>query len=391
MSPTSLPEPRPLLSGPWQRTLLFVTAAGFGAALLGLVHSPERSLSALLAAAVLLITASLGGLAWLALFHVANAGFFVAFKRVLEGLALLVPLGGGLLLLLLPGAPTLYGWVHSSASDAVVHGRGAFQSLPAFALRMVLALALWTFFALALRRESRRQDLDGDLAHTRRSVALSAVFLLLGGYTISLAGMDWLMSADPHWASTIYGFYTIGGVLQTGAAVTALVVLALRRAGRLPEVNHSHLHDLGKMLFAFSTFWAYLWFSQYLLIWYANLPEETAWILARTRGGWAPVFYGNLVINWVAPFLLLLPRPAKQAPVHLARVASLVVVGRFVDLWLQVAPARQPEVPLLPWVELGALLGATALFVLVLARVLASAPLLARQDPYLDEALHHHT
>jgi len=381
-----------LLTSRWTRPLALLAVAGLGVGAASLAVAPARALSALLAGAMLALAASLGGLAWLALFQVSNAGFFVVFKRVLEALAAALPMGAVMLLALLPGAPILYGWAHAAAAtDPIVQNRHGFQTLTAFSLRMGLFLVLWLGFSYALRRESRAQDLDGDVSHTRRAVAISAVFLLLGGYSISLASVDWLMSADPHWASTIYGFYSIGGVLLTGALATLITVLALRRAGRLPELNESHLHDLGKLLFAFCTFWAYLWFSQFLLIWYANLPEETAWILTRTRNGWAPWFYGNVLINWALPFVLLLPRGAKRDPAYLARVAALVLVGRFVDLWLQVAPANQPHAPALPWIEAAVFVGTVSLFALVVARALGKEPLIARHDPYLEEALHHRT
>jgi hypothetical protein len=372
-------------------TLLFIAAAaGLGALAAGIAVDQTRGLTALLAAGFLAVAAAMGPLAILALCQVANAGFHAAFKRVLEALACALPVGAAALLALLPFAGKVWKWArHGALADKLVAAKAAYLNLPLFALRMVLFLAVWMLFAFLLRRESRAQDADGDVRHTKKGVVYSALFILFGGYSIGLASVDWLMSTDPHWASTIYGFYTIAVILQTGAAVTILAVTALRRAGRLPEVNENHLHDLGKLLFAFSTLWAYLWFSQYLLIWYANLPEETSWFLLRTANGYAPYFYGNLVLNWVLPFLLLLPRPAKRNQAHLIRVAWLVMAGRLLDIWLQCGPSNLKHAPLVPWVEVGAAVGVLAVFALVYRKMLEGAPLVARHDPYIEESLHH--
>ena len=370
--------------------LVPLAVAGLVVLAVGLFLDPARGMSALLAAGFLATIAALGALALLCLFLVSNAGFYISFKRVLEALSL-NPVGVVALLAVLPGARWIYVWARPGAtSDPLIAAKAAYLNLPAFGLRMLLFLGIWGAFALMLRRQSLAQDADGRVQHTQRSVALAAVFLLLGGYSLSLASVDWLMSLQPHWSSTIFGFYTIGSTLLTGTAVAILAVFWLRREGRMPEVTESHLHDLGKLLFGFSTFWAYLWFSQYLLIWYANLPEEISFILARTHHGWAPLFWGNLIIGWVLPFLLLLPRAAKRTPARLVPVAVLVLLGRFLDVWLQIGPATLSGPPL-PWVELGALVGIGAAFAVVFFRVLATAALEPAHDPYMVESLHHHT
>ena len=352
----------------------------------GLLLDAERALFALLAAAFVATAASLGALALLALFQVSNAGFHATLKRALEAMALALPVGAIALFAVLARAPIVWPW--AAAPDTL---RGAYLSVPAVAGRAAVFVALWLGFALALRHHSLAQDADGRLGHTRSGVALSAIFLVAGGYSLSLASVDWLMSTDPRWASTIFGFYTIGSVLLAGIAASVVVVILLRRAGRLPQVNESHLHDLGKLLFGLSTLWAYLWFSQYLLIWYANLPEETAWILARTRGGWGALFWVNLAIGWAVPFLVLLPRPAKRSERVLLPIALLVLVGRFVDAWVIVAPAKLPHPPALPWIEAAAFAALASLFALAVRRALAAAPMVPRNDPYLQEALEHRT
>jgi hypothetical protein len=386
---SSVQAPSAPVKGGSNTLLIGGAVAGFGLLAAGIATDPSRGFSALLAAAFVGVAAGLGALAILALCQVANAGFHVALKRVLEALAMALPVGGVLLLALLPFAGKVWPWASTLAHHPLVLAKAAYLNVPMFALRMVVFLGGWTLFAWLLRKESRAQDQDGDVAHTRKGVVYSALFILFGGYSVGLASVDWLQSTDPKWASTMYGFYTIGATLQTGAAITILAVASLRRAGRLPEVNENHLHDLGKLLFAFSTLWAYLWFSQYLLIWYSNLPEETAWFIKRFQHGWLGYFWADVVINWVLPFLLLLPRPLKRSQPHLVRIASLVLVGRLLDAWIQVGPSNLTHAPLIPWVELGAGVGVLSVFFLVYNRLLEGAPLVAKNDPYVSESLHH--
>jgi len=199
------------------------------------------------------------------------------------------------------------------------------------------------------------------------------------------------MSLDPHWYSTIFAVYNFAGLLLSGvAAITLGTVLLSRREPLARAVNASHLHDLGKLLFAFSTFWAYIWVSQYLLIWYGNIPEEVTFYAKRTTGGWAPLFFLVPVISWLLPFSILLPRAAKRNPRVLQWTAVLILLGRWLDLYVLVAP------PVLPALRMGLLeilitAGYASLFFLLTSRALSRAPLLARNDPYLGEGLHHHS
>jgi len=208
--------------------------------------------------------------------------------------------------------------------------------------------------------------------------------------TFSMASFDWLMSTEPHWFSTIYALYSIAGALAAGTAAITLAVLALRRAGLMPELTESHLHDLGKLTFGFCTLWAYMWLSQYLLIWYANLPEETSYYLAREGGGWSFLFWMNVLLGWGIPFVLLLSRRGKRSEPNLAWACGFLLAGRWLDIYLMAAPGTSPEHAGIGLAELAILAGFGALFVLALVRGLRAAPLIPRGDPYLQESLHHH-
>jgi hypothetical protein len=227
--------------------------------------------------------------------------------------------------------------------------------------------------------------------HTARNTKLSAIFLVVFGLTFTLASIDWLMSMEPHWYSTVFAIYNFSGLFTSALAVILLTSIALRRAGKLPQLRDDHLHDLGKLTLGMATFWAYIWFCQYMLIWYSHIPEETAWYAHRQEAGWAVIHVANPIIGWLIPFLLLLPRAAKRNAKTLARVAVLLLFARWFDLYYVVNPVVMPDGPKLGLWELAPMVAVVAVGILALARVLQSHPLIPKRDPYLVESLHHHT
>ncbi|MCP3998381.1 MAG: hypothetical protein GY722_25450, partial [bacterium] len=206
------------------------------------------------------------------------------------------------------------------AADPLLQAKTAWLNVPFFVARSVVYLAVWLLFYRAMVRTSRRQDETGGLKAYRKSAALSAGFMAAFAVTFTLSTFDWLMSLQPHWFSTMYAVYNFSGAFVSGLAMITLVVILLRRQGALKGiVTEHHLHDLGKLILGFSTFWAYIWFSQYMLIWYSNLPEEVTYYGARHGGAWAVLSAANVLVNWLIPFLVLLPRGAKQTDSTLLR------------------------------------------------------------------------
>ena len=237
---------------------------------------------------------------------------------------------------------------------------------------------------MAIRRASRRQDGDGDRRWTRANVRLSAAFLMVFGVTFTLASFDWMMSLEPLWYSTIFGVYNFAGLFLSGLAAIVVVALWLERAGPLQHVlTADHRHDLGKLLFAFSVFWMYIWFSQYMLIWYTNIPEETAYFVRRAHGGWFVLFLANVVLNWLVPFSILLRRDTKCRRQTLGLVAAAVLVGRWLDLYLMIFPAVVGAAPRIGVWEIGLTAGGLGGFALVLVWILKGAPVVPIGDPDL--------
>jgi hypothetical protein len=382
------------LAGAARQTLIILVAIGAIGAVAGAMVSPTRMWASWLLMAFYALGIALAGLCFVAVHYTTGSTWSVAIRRIPEALAGTLPLSIAMLAVLFVGHPQLYGWTTDTAFASSTERTLAFKqfwlSWPFFLLRAGVYAMIWLLFALAIRRRSRRQDEDGDPRWTRENVRLSAAFLVLFAITVTLASFDWLMSLEYHWFSTIFGVYNFAGLFESGLAVIILVALWLERTGPLKGVlNDNHLHDLGKLLFAFSVFWAYIWFSQYLLIWYTNIPEETSYFVLREHSGWFPLFIANIFLNWVIPFVVLLRRDTKRHRPTLAVVAGIVLLGRWLDVYLMVFPPLVGESPTLGWPELGLTLGVAGAFGLVLAAVLKGVPAVPVADPELIESLQY--
>ncbi|MCB9892841.1 MAG: hypothetical protein H6839_00160 [Planctomycetes bacterium] len=350
--------------------------------------------------------------------HLSSGGWAATMKRVPEAMTQYFPVGlltiGILCLSFLitdegnhsEVSRQLYTWAnfvnHGDEHSELIEKKEAWLNIPFFLGRTLLYFGIWAGFAWAMVRQSRKQDIDGDYKHTFAARKLSAVFAILFGLTVTFASIDYIKSVEPTWFSTMFGVYQFGGIVQSGFAMLILLILLLRRTGYLrTAVTTSHFHTLGIWLFAASTFWAYIWFCQFMLIWYTNMPEETQHFFARWDTPWFWITFGlNPLLNWVIPFLLLLPRPNKRSTKVLAIAAVSSLIGRFVDLWQFVIPQPHhnehglPVPHWMPWETfwlIGVVVGVIGLFVFVTLKALEKAPLLAKNDPFFEEALHADT
>ena len=358
----------------------------------GLVFAPQRAWASFLLVNVGLLGMGLGAALFIAFQYVCGARWSVAFRRVPEAMCSVLPWAAlGILLCLLMSKVTgnsLYPWATEH-----FHGmKGILLSYWFVLVRAVVFLALWVFMVAAIVRGSRRQDATGSATLTASNTRWSAAFLVVFGLTFWLASFDWVMSLEPEWYSTMYGVYHFAGLFLGALAAMTVLAIWLQQTGPLRDVlTHEHLHDLGKMLFAFSTFWMYIWFSEYMLIWYANFPEETGHFVRRLTAGWGPLFVANMCITWLVPFFILLPKGAKRSPGMLVRVSSLILIGRWLDLYLLIYPSAvgHESVTFGIW-EIGVALGAPGLFMLIFVRSFRSAAPVPIADPSLEASLHHH-
>ena len=373
------------------RKLLGMVVAAAIVLIVSYAINPQRTWPALLVSAYFMLTLGLGGAAFMAMTKVCGAGWSVAFRRVPEALTGLLPFAGIILLGVLTLRLSAYSWHHHGDSGAGTFWFKEFWLQPTFWMaRAVVFVLIWVAMSRILVSQSRRQDtLPSSTA--RSSSMMSVLFLALFAITISLAGVDWIMALEPMWFSTMWGVYHFSGLMMGTLAAIVIACILLRRAGVLEGVfREEHLHDLGKLLLGFSCFWIYIWFSQYMLIWYANMPEETSYFLIRTQGPWAPVVVFSLVLNWGIPFFVLLPRPCKRSESMMLRVAAVVLLGRWVDLSVMIYPPSLAGGPVIGVPELAAIVGLISLSAILFTRAFRSAPTVPLKDPYLSESLHYH-
>jgi NNP family nitrate/nitrite transporter-like MFS transporter len=366
--------------------MLGIGVIGFAA---GLYTNDQRLWPSFLLNAFFFLTLALGAVVFVSINHVANAGWSTAIRRVPEAMMSYLPLGALAMLALFFGRNTLYEGLRSffGYNGKPMVFKNAWLSTPFFFARMAVFLGLWMLFAWLIKRESRRQDVDGDPGHTSKGRKYAAIFLAVFALTFTFASFDWLMSIEPLFYSTIYAFYVISGLLLSGFASITVLVILLRRRGFLPEIHENHLHNLGKLVFGFSTFWAYIWLCQYILIYYANLPEETIYYLRRMQTpGWKALFFANIFLNWLIPFAMLISRGAKRSDGWLLTACGIVLVGHWVDLYQMIFPAFEHPA-LIGLVEVAMVIGFASLFLQSFANGLRKSALVPQNDPYLAESL----
>lgn len=379
--------PRPLPRPAWRRLALGVLAASAAGLAVSFARWPARAFVSLLVDGFWLLSLGLSALLFLATQRLSGARWSAGLRRIPEALAAVLPAGAALVLLVWPGRTALYPWSRPGAFAGAAAGAGKATYLaPGFvAVRMAVAALAWCAFAWAFRRASLDQDREPRrrAVHERRLVRVAAAFVPAFALTFTTGVYDWLVSVDPRWFSTLFAPYVFAGTFVQGMAAVTLLALVLRTRGPLRgEVGRPQLHDLGKLMFAFSTFWAYLWLCQYLLIWYGDIPDEVTHYLLRTRPPWSPLFFASFALNWAAPFVLLLSARAKTSPRVLAAAALLLLAGRWLDLELLVAPAVLPG-PALGLPELSMAGACAALGALAVSRALSRAPLVPVNDPWL--------
>ncbi len=319
---------------------------------------PVRFSAAYLVAFVFFLTIALGSLFFVMLAHLTGSAWSVTMRRIAENVMFTIPAGAVLFLPVAFGLGSLYEWARPEAvaADPVLQGKAAFLNPQFFFVRAAVYFALWSFWALRLYWLSASQDESGSLSKARSAERWSAPGMLVLTVTVALASFDWLMSLDPHWYSTMFGIYIYSGAALAFFAALALILLAFRGAGVLRHsVNHEHYHDLGKWIFGLTVFWAYIAFSQYMLIWYANLPEETVWFRDRLVGSWRSVAAVLVIGHFFVPFLVLVSRAAKRRLSILGAAAAWVLLMQYTDLYWITMPVFSKRGFAPSWIDLAAL------------------------------------
>ncbi len=372
---------------------------------------------------------SLGALFFYALHFATETAWAVVLRRVMESIYSFIPYAAGALLLVFFAASMhwnhIYHWMDegtvsqfvSEASvgsdhpeyfkteeaaseagvavvaniesyDRLIANKSSYLNVPFFWIRTLVYIGTFIFFARWFRRRSLEEDRTGGLGLHFKGYRRGALYLVIFAILSSTLSWDWLMSIDTHWFSTLYGWYVFSGMWVSAMNIIAVLTLYLISKGYLKEINSSHLHDVGKWVFALSFLWSYLWFSQFMLIWYSNIPEEVTYFITRIEHYKVP-FFGMFIINFIAPMVVLMSRDAKRSPKFLITIGTIIFIGHFVDTYMLVTPGVLFEHWHFGLFEIGLFLGFTGLFLNRVLSTLTKAPLVPLNSPYMEESLNH--
>ena len=340
-----------------------------------------------------LVSIGVGSLALVALEYLVGATWSTPFRRVAEFLASLVPVLIVLVIPLLFGMHDLFHWTHPEvlANDPLLQSKEPYLNVNFFMIRVALILLIWVIFFYLFTRNSERQDISKDPLLTKQSIKFSAVFAILFVLTISFTAMDWMMSLEYHWYSTMFGLYYFAGTLLSAFAANTYCAVKLNENGYLDKkIKNNSYYSFGTMMFAFTVFWAYIGFSQYMLIWYADIPEETFWIIMRMKGSWAYFSIGLVFVHFIIPFIILLPRSSKVNPNLLTKVAIWILLAHFYDLYWLIMPTYFKKGVEFGWSELGFMMFAFGLIITIFKMRAAKKNLIPVGDPKLQLGLDFH-
>lgn len=361
----------------------------------------NRPWAAIYIAALFFMMIALGVLAFYALQYASQAGWSPLLLRVMEGItSYLLP--GALIVLIIAalshyiGHNNIFIWMdpdmvnpESDKFDKLVAGKQGWLNVPMFLIRGLIFIAGWSLYRHFSRKFSIAQDEADDNKNFKKTFRISAAFLVFFIYTESIMSWDWIMSVDPHWFSTLFGWYVLSGMLVCGTTVIALITIYLKSKGLLPHVNNSHIHDLAKYMFGFSIFWTYLWFSQFMLIWYSNIPEEVTYFVTRIEDYNLP-FFGMIVLNFIFPLLLLMNSDFKRMSWFVVMTGLVILGGHYIDIFNMIMPATVGDRWFIGVPEIFSMLFFTGLFLFIVFTALTKAPLTQKRNPYIKESENFH-
>jgi hypothetical protein len=363
---------------------------GAGAcAILGAAN-PKQFFFSWLVSFLFFLSLALGALFFVLIQYAAQGGWGIVVRRIGETIFATLPAMAAIFLPLLLGLHQLFSWSAPGAAehDALLRWKAPFLNVPFFLVRAAVYFACWSFIAVLYYRVSRGQDATGDPGMSARLRRLAGPSIIVLAVTQTFASIDWIMSLTPHWYSTMFGLYFFAGSFVGFIALLSVVVAAMRRAGLLDTViSAEHLHDIGKLLFAFTAFWAYIAFSQFFLMWYANLPEETIWYKARLEGSWRTISLLLMTGHFAVPFFYLMGRAVKRRASTLAAGGAWLLAMHFLDIYWQVMPTLHPEGVRPSALDLAAFVAVGGCFVAVAGWLMRRQALVPLRDPRLAESL----
>ncbi len=365
---------------------------GLAASAAGFMQNKDQFYHSYLVAFFFWLTVALGALFYNLLHHLTRAKWSTVILKLTEALMSPLPYMLILFLPILLGLHDLYHWTHDDAvvTDHLLQKKAPYLNVPFFLIRVAVYFTVWTLVAYRLIKLSEKQEIQHDDSLYVKMRKVSAPGMLLFAFTITFASIDWIMSLEPHWYSTIFGVYIFAGSFIAMLAFTIIMAAYLRKQGILTdEIKVEHRHNLGKLLFAFTVFWAYIGFSQYLLIWYSNIPEETFWFLERWQGSWRIVSLILPIGHFAFPFLALIPRAAKRSYGWLLFMAIYMFIMHYIDIYWLVMPNLHQHTAVFSWIDLSTFAGIGGIFVWLFWKKYTSGPLVPVNDPALPLSIEH--
>ncbi len=383
----------------------------------------QRPWSSIIVSNLFFLMISLAALVWWAVQYISQSGWSVLVLRIPQAVASFLPYGSVIMFFILITAALhwhhTYHWMDQSLVyeyvvesslgtdypeytnskgvgiiknknyDYIIAGKSSFLNIPFFLVRSIIYIIIWCLFAFILRRFSLKEDIDGGTKWHNQIFKFSAIFIVLAAVTTSTSSWDWIMSIDSHWFSTLFGWYSFASFFVSACAVIAILVIYLKYSGYLEDVNKNHIHDFGRYLLAFSIFWTYLWFAQYMLIWYSNIPEEVTYFTIRFEYYHIFIIVA-LILNFVNPMLLIQDRDAKRLKGQVLFVAILILFGHYIDVFVMIMPGTVGTHWHFGFIELGTMLGFLGFFAFIVLNNLSKVPLIQKNHPMMVESKHHH-
>ncbi|AYN06313.1 MULTISPECIES: quinol:cytochrome C oxidoreductase [unclassified Flavobacterium] len=356
--------------------------------------------SALYVASIFFLLLSMGVLAFYAIQHVAQAGWSPVLFRVMQGITAYLPVGSAIffVILVLCGLHFnhIFVWMADGVTDptspnydAIIANKAGYLNFPFWIIRAAIFLIGWNLYNYYTRQRCLAQDEANDDLNYKKNFKMTAGFLVFFIVSESIMSWDWIMSIDPHWYSTLFGWYVFASFFVSGITTIALVTVYLKSKGYLEFVNTSHIHDLAKFMFGISVFWTYLWFSQFMLIWYANIPEEVTYFVTRIQLYNLP-FFGAVVMNFLFPLLILINTDFKRISWVIVMAGVIILLGHYLDFFNMIMPGTVGDRWFIGVPEIASVLFFLGLFIFVVFTALTKAPLLPKRNPFIEESKHFH-
>lgn len=334
---------------------------------------------------------TIGATFWMALQAITQSGWSASFIRIPQAMSNYLVVSFILWLFMFFGIHDLYHWTHHDAvmHDPILLHKEPYLNVPFFTVRFVVFFALWIFLTQRIKKLSAKEDLLGGVGFLNKIELTSKAYIFVLAFSFSLFTIDWLMSLDAHWYSTIYAVKKFVMAFYHGVTIIAGIAIILYKMGYLPILNKTHLADFSRYIFALSIIWGYMWLSQYLLIWYANIPEETVYYVPRIMSEYKNYFYAELIINWLFPFLFLMWNKVGKTYNGMLFVIVVLIIGQWVELYMSIMP-NTIESHSITYIEVGTFIGYWAIFAAAVAWSLTKMRLVPKNHPYLQESLKHH-